>query len=108
MHETYGDQGLKILAFPCNNFGGQEPGSNADVAKYVQGRGATFTVVGKIECDNGDKTHPVYRELMDATDGQGLGWNFHKFLCDANGSPVLRSSKDPEALIPDIEKLLGK
>ena len=106
IHEKYGPQGLEILAFPCNSFGGQEPGTNADVKAYVEGRGVGFKVLGLIKCDNNADTHPLFAGLKEATGGQGLGWNFHKYLCDADGLPVSRSRKDPNDLIPEIEELL--
>ena len=108
MHEKYSSQGLQILAFPCNNFGMQEPGENDDVKKYIEKKGVTFHVFGKIQCDNHDKTHPLYQMLKETTGGAGLGWNFHKFLCDANGVPVARGSSDPEQFVEVIEKLLAR
>lgn len=106
--------GLEILAFPCNNFGGQEPASNSDILSYVRNtREASFPILGKIECDNRDKTHPLYVFLKNSLSGgilgPGLKWNFAKFLCDENGIPIKRfaPTTSPEQLEDDIKALLG-
>ena len=52
-------QGFEILAFPCNNFGSQEPGSNEEILAFAKGKGATFPVLGKLECENSDKTRKI-------------------------------------------------
>lgn len=65
------NQDLEILAFPCNNFGGQEPGTNAEVVEFAKDKGATFPVLGKLECDNGDKTAPLYKFLMNSIEDKG-------------------------------------
>ena len=89
-------KGLEIMAFPCNNFGGQEPGDNEAISQFAHEKGATYPVFGKLECENSNSnlTHPLYRYLKSAVPGgmlgQGLKWNFAKFLCDANGVPVKR------------------
>lgn len=109
-------KGLEILAFPCNNFGGQEPGSNEEIAEFSTKKGATYPVFGKLECENKDPnlTHPLYRYLKAAVPGgmlgQGLKWNFAKFLCDANGVPVKRylPITGPAAIEKDILELLNK
>lgn len=108
LHEKYSPK-LCIIAFPCNNFGGQEPGSNSDVEKWIHETAkATFTVMGKIECDNNSSTHPLYAELMASTGGGTLGWNFAKFLCDKDGAPIERftSGVNPSAIEPKIQELL--
>lgn len=110
----FSSQGLEILAFPCNNFGGQEPAPNDEILSYArETKHATFPVFGKVECDNGDKTHELYRFLKSSVPGgvlgNGLKWNFAKFLVDADGKPVQRylPIKAPADLSADIEKLLG-
>ena len=107
----YNERGLEILAFPCNNFGGQEPGSNEAIQAFAASRGATFPVLGKLECENGDKTHPVYAYLKDSISGwlgSGLKWNFAKFLANKDGIPIQRylPITNPLAIEPDIVKLL--
>jgi len=94
LYSKYGTTGLEILAFPCNNFGSQEPGANAEVLEFAKGKGATFPILGKLECENGAKTAPLYeflkQDLSGGVLGQTLKWNFTKFLCDAEGVPVKR------------------
>lgn len=108
------DQGLTVLAFPCNNFGNQEPGTNAEIQAFVKDRGVTFNVMGKLECDNGEQTHPLYKYLKDnggsSILGKGLKWNFAKFLCDETGVPVERylPTTNPRSIESDIVKLLNK
>lgn len=106
---------MEILAFPCNNFGGQEPAGNDDILLYArETKHATFPVLGKLECDNGAETHPLYKFLKSSIDGgilgNGLKWNFAKFLIDSNGVPVQRylPIKNPADLEKDIEELLSK
>lgn len=63
LHDSYSGKGLQILAFPCNNFGAQEPGSNEDIQGFAKYNEIKFPVLGKLECQNGDSTHPLYRFL---------------------------------------------
>jgi len=85
MYNKYNDQGLEILAFPCNQFGGQEPGSDADVKRFAEGYGAKFPIFSKIDV-NGPGTHPFYASLKSTAGGGILGndikWNFGKFVID--------------------------
>mmetsp|Transcript_7923 Transcript_7923/g.13131 ORF Transcript_7923/g.13131 Transcript_7923/m.13131 type:complete len:118 (-) Transcript_7923:381-734(-) len=114
LYDLYSEKGLEILAFPCNNFGGQEPGTNAEISEFATRRGATYPVLGKLECENREKTHPLYRYLKASLEGglmgQGLKWNFAKFLCDSNGVPVNRyiPVTSPMSIEKDILKLLEK
>jgi len=114
LYEKYGKKGLEILAFPCNNFGGQEPGTNKEILEFAKGKGATFPILGKLECDNGDKTDPLYQYLKSSVTGgllgQGLKWNFAKFLCDSEGVPIQRyiPTTSPLAIENDIKALLEK
>jgi glutathione peroxidase len=102
------------MAFPCNNFLQQEPGSNAEVREYVESIGVNFTVMGKIECENGKQTHPLYRFLKHSLDGGIMGrrlkWNYTKFLVDADGVPIKRGgpTDSPLSLESDIVALLNK
>jgi glutathione peroxidase len=103
------------MAFPCNNFGGQEPGDNEAITEFASGKGATYPVFGKLECENKDPeaTHPLYRFLKSNAPagmlGEGLKWNFAKFLCDANGKPIKRylPTTSPKAIEQDILALLN-
>eukprot|EP01036_Dinobryon_divergens_P025216 gene25216-33742_t len=114
LYEKHRDSGLEILAFPCNNFGGQEPGSNSDIQQFAKSKGATFPVFGKLQCDSGKKTHPLYQYLMGSLPGgilgQGLKWNFAKFLCNSDGVPIQRylPTTAPSAIEGDIVALLRK
>lgn len=105
-------RGFEILAFPCNNFGKQEPGTNEEILAFAKSKGATFPVLGKVECENGAATHPVYKYLKSVLDngmlGPSLKWNFTKFLCDAEGVPVKRygPQESPLSFEKDIVALL--
>lgn len=111
---TLRSSGLEILAFPCNNFGKQEPGSNLEIKKFATLKGAEYPVFGKLECDNGDSTHPLYMFLKSNVSGgllgDGLKWNFAKFLCDADGVPVKRylPTSSPLSIEKDIVELIAK
>jgi len=111
----YKADGLQIIAFPCNDFGSQEPACNSDIQNFVSSIGITFPVMGKLEC-NSKNTSELYKYLTSSIGGSfgglfgdGLRWNFHKFLCDADGKPVKRYGPldNPLSLANDIESLLG-
>lgn len=112
LHQRYKEQGLIILGFPCNQFGGQEPLSNDEMASScLVNHGVTFSLTEKIDV-NGDNTHGVFRFLKKHTKswfGNRVKWNFTKFLIDRNGKPRKRyaPTKNPMALEKDIQKLLG-
>ncbi len=111
LYKQYKDKGLVILGFPCNQFGGQEPGSAEEISKFCSLKyGVTFPMFQKIEV-NGDNADPLYKYLKTAlpgTLGNEIKWNFTKFLLDKKGNPVSRygSSTKPEDITADIEKLL--
>jgi len=111
LDEKYRGQGLRILAFPCNQFGGQEPGSHEQIKEFARSRGAKFDMFAKIEV-NGDNAHPLYQYLKHKLSGtltDNIKWNFTKFLVDRNGQPVKRyaPTTNPLALEDDIIKLLN-
>lgn len=112
LYKTYGEQGLVILGFPCNQFGNQEPGSEKDIAEgCLLNYGVTFPMFSKVDV-NGEYAHPLFKYLKKKLPGfiiSRIKWNFTKFLIDRNGVPVKRysSSTKPENLSGDIEKLLG-
>jgi glutathione peroxidase len=87
LHEKYKDKGLVILGFPTNDFGGQEPGSDADIKKFCSANyGVKFEMFSKI-----DMQHPLYQYLTTNANPTGkVGWNFEKFLIDGNGKIVGR------------------
>ena len=101
------ERGLVVLGFPSNDFGGQEPGSNKDIAAFCVNQYAIdFPMFAKIEL----KKNPLYADLAKAT-GASPRWNFHKYLIDRDGKQVLsfdtRVSPDDPKLVGAIEKLLG-
>ena len=113
LYKKYKDQGLVILGFPCNQFLGQEPGTEAEIAQFCNvNYGVTFPMFSKISV-NGDETHPLYQYLKSTLPGKDgkpdIEWNFAKFLIDRNGKPVLRfhPKVKPVELEAEIEKLLA-
>lgn len=90
LQRTYGDRGFSVLGFPCNQFMGQEPGSNEEILDYCSTTwGVSFPMFDKIKV-NGPGAHPLYRALKKTKDSAGLGgvvaWNFEKFLVSSDGS----------------------
>ena len=85
------------MAMPCNNFGRQESGTNAEIAEFAKKKKATFSVFEKMECDDGKRTAPIYQDLISSpvNGGEGLGWNFAKFEADTGpAKPTLFSFCD--------------
>lgn len=111
LYEKYADKGFEILDFPCNQFAGQAPGTDEEIADFCTGRyGVTFRQFHKI-CVNGADTEPLYTFLKSQAGGiagSNIKWNFTKFLVDRNGNVVARyaPTKTPNALESEIEKLL--
>jgi glutathione peroxidase len=112
LYTQYNKRGLEILGFPCNQFGAQEPGNEAEIKNFCSVKfDVTFPMFAKIEV-NGPNTHPLYRFLKDAKPGvlgtRRIKWNFTKFLINRQGTPVKRYSpqQKPETLVQDIERLL--
>ncbi len=115
IHQRYGGRGLVVLGFPCNQFGGQEPGTEAEIKAFCEQRFAvTFPLFGKIDV-NGEHAHPLYKYLtsdgVPITDQGPVKWNFEKFLIDRTGRLVARyrSRVAPDApeVIEAIEAALG-
>ena len=112
LHKRFKDRGLEILGFPCNQFGGQEPGAADEIANFCQKNyGVTFPMFAKIDV-NGDDTHPLFVHLKKEARGllgsEGIKWNFTKFLVDRDGRVVKRfaPAATPESLAEDVEALL--
>ena len=112
LFKTYAGQVFAVLGFPCNQFGSQEPGTEAQIASFCRlNYGVTFPMHAKIEV-NGLNAHPLYRFLKTRQPGRAeageISWNFTKFLVDRNGEVGRRyeSSVEPESLAADIERLL--
>jgi glutathione peroxidase len=108
----YRDRGFEVVAFPCNQFGGQEPGSAEDIAQFCTVNfGLSFPLMGKIDV-NGDGATPLYQWLKSQAPGllgsKAIKWNFTKFLIDREGKVVRRyaPSDKPEKLEKNIEALL--
>ena len=111
LHEKYKDQGLVVMACPCNQFGKQEPGDAAAIKnECLVNYGVDFLVTEKIDV-NGDTSHPLFQYLrneLSGVMGNKIKWNFTKFLVDANGIPVERyaPTTKPQDLEKDIDKIL--
>ena len=112
LQKNYGSQNFSVLAFPCNQFGGQEPGSNEDIQEFCSINFQTsFPVMSKLEV-NGNNAHPLYDFLKSEKKGllgsKAIKWNFTKFLVDKNGEVIKRYSPntEPKEIAQDIENLL--
>ncbi len=111
IYEKYKDKGFEIVAFPCNQFASQEPGTADEIKEFCSvNYNVTFPLMAKIDV-NGDNAIPLYKYLTNLG-GQDhpIKWNFTKFLFDRNGTPIGRyeSRTKPENIAPDIEKALAK
>jgi glutathione peroxidase len=108
LHEQYADQGFTVVGLPCNQFGGQEPGSSEEIAEFCSATyGVTFPMTEKIEV-NGAGRHPLYAVLTQTPDEQGragdVQWNFEKFLLDGDGTVVARFNPSVVPDDPDLVK----
>ena len=110
--QRYRDRGFEVMAFPCNQFGHQEPGSAEDIASFCSlNHGVTFPLMAKIDV-NGPDAPPLWQWLKTSAPGllgsKGIKWNFTKFLIDRSGQVVRRyaPTDKPEKLAADIEALL--
>ena len=114
LHERYAGRGFTVVGLPCNQFGGQEPGSPEEIAEFCSASyGVTFPLTEKIEV-NGPGRHPLYDVLTEVADEQGrsgdIAWNFEKFVVDADGNVVARfnpsvTPDDPQ-VVAAVEKVL--
>lgn len=114
LYKEYQDKGLEILAFPCNQFGGQEPGSEEEIQQFCDlNYHTSFPLFKKIDV-NGEQAAPLYDYLKDKARGvlgsKSIKWNFTKFLVDKQGNVVKRygSTTKPEEISQDIEALLSQ
>lgn len=112
LYQTYKDQGLVVLGFPCNQFGHQEPADNIEIAVFCQRNySVSFPLFEKIEV-NGPNAHPLFQQLKTAAPGflgsVSIKWNFSKFLIDHQGNVFKRYGPliPPSAIATDIEHLL--
>lgn len=113
LHETYGDKGLVVLGFPCNQFGAQDSGTNGEIAQFCQRNyGVSFPMMSKIEV-KGSGAHPLYQWLSAEAPGllgsKSIKWNFTKFLVGKNGAVIKRyaPTDTPAGLAADIEAALA-
>lgn len=113
LHQAYGEKGLVIMGFPCNQFGAQEKENEAKISEFCElNFGVTFPLFSKVEV-NGPNAHPLYQYLKKSATGllgsEGIKWNFTKFLVDPQGKVLDRfaPTTKPESLIPQIEALLA-
>ncbi len=117
LYRTYRERGFEVLGFPSNQFGAQEPGTEAEIGAFCEKNyGVSFPLFAKIDV-NGPHAHPLYRFLkkekpgiLAFAGGSAIRWNFTKFLVDREGRVVARygPAKKPEALAGAIERLLDK
>jgi glutathione peroxidase len=108
LHEQYADRGFAVVGFPCNQFGGQEPGSAEEIQEFCSTTyGVTFPLYEKVDV-NGEARHPVYDILTQVADDEGtagdIRWNFEKFLLSPEGEVVARFSP---MVKPEDEKLVA-
>jgi len=116
LYRDYKDRGVVVLGFPCNQFGAQEPGTEAEIAQFCElNYGVSFPIFSKIDV-NGSNAHPLYKFLKSEKSGllgviglDAIKWNFTKFLVDRTGKVVSRyaPSTNPAELAPEIDKLLA-
>ena len=112
LQRKHAARGFSVLGFPCNQFGGQEPGTEAQILEFCTlNYEVSFPMYGKVEV-NGEGTHPLYAHLKSEAPGllgsESLKWNFTKFLVDREGRVVRRyaPTDSPESIEKDIEVLL--
>lgn len=111
--ETYRDKGLVVVGFPSNEFGGQDPGNNGEIASFCQvNYGVSFPMMGKVQV-NGAEAHPLWKWLTEQAPGllgtKGIKWNFTKFLVGRDGQVIKRYAPNdtPESITKDIEAALA-
>ncbi len=115
LHEKYAGRGFTVVGVPCNQFGGQEPGTAEEIEEFCSATyGVTFPMTEKVDVNGADR-HPVYGVLADVPDEQGeagdVQWNFEKFLLDGDGSVVARFRPgvvpDDPQVVAAVESLLA-
>jgi glutathione peroxidase len=106
LQELYGDKGFTVLGVPCNQFGGQEPGSSEEIKEFCSTTyGVSFPMTEKVDV-NGENRHAIYDHLTKVADAEGhvgdIRWNFEKFLVDPSGDIVARFAPLVEPLDPAV------
>ena len=112
IYKQYKDQGFEILAFPCNQFGAQEPGDENEIKNFCSlNYDVTFPLFSKVDV-NGENAHPLFENLKSSLPGimgtKAIKWNFTKFLIGKDGTPIKRYAPNdkPQELVSDIEKAI--
>jgi glutathione peroxidase len=108
LHEKYSDRGFTVVGVPCNQFGGQEPGTPQEIADFCASTyGVTFPMTEKVDV-NGPGRHRLYDELVRVPDEEGkagdISWNFEKFLVDGDGTVVARFAP---SVVPDDPRVIA-
>jgi glutathione peroxidase-family protein len=113
LSDLYGEDKLAILAFPCNQFANQEPGTEKEICEFVGSQKVKgLHLFDKVKV-NGKETHPLFKFLKEKCPGilhtESIKWNFTKFLVDENGKPIKRFGPNEKftSMKPDIEKLVS-
>lgn len=113
LHKTYGSKGLTVIGFPCNQFGAQDSGTNAEIGAFCQRNyGVSFVMMEKVDV-NGDEAHPLFKWLKAEAPGllgsEAIKWNFTKFLVGKDGRVLKRyaSMDAPTKLTSDIDAALA-
>ncbi|MFD1606704.1 glutathione peroxidase [Oceanobacillus luteolus] len=112
LYKEIGNEKFEILGFPCNQFGGQDPGSDEEISSFCSANyGVSFPMFSKVDV-KGENAHPLFKYLTSEQKGiltEDIKWNFTKFLVDKNGKVVDRFSpqKEPAKLKKDIELLIN-
>lgn len=115
LHEKYADRGFTVVGIPCNQFGGQEPGTADEIAEFCSATyGVSFPMTEKVEV-NGEGRHPIYQELTRLPDEEGeagdVQWNFEKFLIAGDGTVISRFrpgvTPDDQRLVDGVEALVS-
>ncbi|WP_130802743.1 glutathione peroxidase [Acinetobacter ihumii] len=114
VYEKYKDQGFEVLGFPCNQFGGQDPGSNDEIGAFCQRNyGVSFPMFAKVDV-KGPESHAIFRYLTREAKGilgsESIKWNFTKFLVSKDGKVLNRyaPTTKPESIEADIEQALAQ
>lgn len=113
LYEKYKDQGFEVLGFPCNQFGGQDPGTHEEIGSFCQRNyGVSFPMFAKVDV-KGPEAHVIFRYLTNNSKGilgSGIKWNFSKFLIGKDGKVLNRyaPTTKPESIEDDIQKALAR
>ncbi|MDJ0593724.1 MAG: glutathione peroxidase [Pleurocapsa sp. MO_226.B13] len=107
LNQDYGDKGLKVLGFPCNDFGAQEPGTNEEIREFGKTNyDVSFDLFDKVHA-KGPEQHPLYETLTSSVEPQGdVAWNFEKFLIDKQGNVVARYKSAVAPTSPELTQAI--